>query len=74
MGEGLALPSSLTNGFHEKALSVKADLTMFACRRSRLRQRPGGSGMAQGCLALREMAELGIADDRVVGIDLDALP
>ena len=36
--------------FHEKALFVKADLTMITCRRSRLRQRPGGAGMAQGRL------------------------
>ena len=34
--------------FYEKALLVKVDLTMIARRRSRLRQRPGGSGMAQG--------------------------
>jgi hypothetical protein len=34
--------------FYEKASFVKADLTMFACRRSRLHRCPGGSGMAQG--------------------------
>src|SRR5688572_2658571 len=36
--------------FYEMALFVKVDLTMIACRRSRLRQCPGGSGMAQGRL------------------------
>jgi hypothetical protein len=34
--------------FHEKAHFVKGDLTLIAYRRSRLRQRSGGSGMAQG--------------------------
>jgi Transposase IS116/IS110/IS902 family len=33
--------------FHEKALFVKADLTMFACRRSRLRQCPGATLVAE---------------------------
>ena len=32
----------LASDFYEKAHLVKADLTMFACRRSRLRQCPGG--------------------------------
>ena len=30
MGEGRSLPFSLANGFHEKALSVKADVAALA--------------------------------------------
>ena len=39
----------LDASFHEKAYIVKANLTVFACRRRiRLRRCPRGSGMAQG--------------------------
>jgi hypothetical protein len=36
----------MDTNFHEKASLVKADLTLFTRRRSRLRRCPGGSGMA----------------------------